>query len=414
MKKVVKLLVVALLALSIFCVSAMAAGTDDAQLNYVVRDDVKYIGSNPVSWCTFYTAANGSGKVIYSYTDVDLNGDSNTDVCDLVKVNKDSVDFDFDGLFAASDLDLMRDIIFNPAHSHETQLDTFQLQMKAEAEAAGAPYEKLNRQLVWHDEFDGGALNTNNWEFENTMYNANHKHINDAEHVFVANGNLTLKATVEDGVYAMPEGLATTNNMLFKYGYLEMKAMVPYQTGAWPSFWAKSTTIPALKQSTNSMEVDFMEAWSSVNSFSANLIKWRANGSEKLAVPTGGWGWPDTSYTFKNASNLKNEYHTYGFEWDPDNMTIYVDDTKVVTFAISGEKAKFKNWYGYSSFPEADMFQDYLRILINNECFAPGDEYDSYGTLTETATYSIDYVRLYQNRDDAEDFKTTDEIAAIK
>ncbi len=411
MKKVIKLLAVALLVVSIFCVSAMAAGTDDAQMTFVVRDGVKYIGSNPVSWCTFYTAADGSGKVIYSYDNVDLNGDSFIDVCDLVKLNNDQLDFDFDGLFAASDTDLMRSILFNPNNTHETKLDTFQLQMKAEAEEAGAPYEKLGRQLVWHDEFNGAALNTDNWEFENTMYNANHKHVNDAEHVFVANGNLTLKATVKDGVYSMPEGLATTNNMLFKYGYLEMKAMVPYQTGAWPSFWATSKT--PLQSSANSMEVDIMEVWSATNTFSSNLIKWRPDGS-KLAVPSGGWGWPDTTYTFKNASNLKNEYHTYGFEWDPDNMTIYVDDTKVVTFAISGDKAKFKNWYGYSSFPEADMFQDYLRILINNECFAPGDQYDSYGTLTETATYSIDYVRLYQSRDDGETFKTKAEIDAIK
>lgn len=411
MKKVVKLLAVVLLAFSIFCISAMAAGTDDSQLIYVERDGVKYFGSKPVSWCTFYTAANGSGKVIYNYDNVDLNDDSNTDVCDLVKVKKTSVDFDLDGVFAANDLGLMRLIIFTPGHTYETKFDTFHLQMKAEAEAAGAPYEKLNRQLVWHDEFNGNALNTRNWEFENTMYNANHTHTNDAQHAYVADGNLTLKATVNDGVYAMPEGLATTNNMLFKYGYLEMKAKVPYQTGAWPSFWATSKT--PLQSCTNSMEVDIMEVWSSVNSFSANLIKWRPDGTN-LAIPTGGWGWPNTSYTFNNAANLKNEYHTYGFEWDPDYMTIYVDDQKVVTFEISGEKAKFENWYGYSSFPESDMFQDYLRILINNECFAPGDQYASYGTLTETATYSIDYVRLYQNRDGGESFKTTDEIAAIK
>ena len=420
MKKFVKLLAIALLVLSVFCVSAMAVGTDDAQMTFIVRDGVNYIGSNPVPWCAYLTASDGSGKIVYSYVSGDTNLDGDTDVCDLVKINKDSLDFDFDKLFSSSDLNLMREIIFNPSHTYEIKLDTFQLQMKAEAEAAGAPFDKHGRQLVWHDEFNGNALNTRNWGFDGTtMYTADHEYVTDSDHVRVENGFLNLyvkKSTKEGKVVSMPKGLVTTNNMLFKYGYLEMRAKVPYQKGAWPSFWCTSRT--PLQEAENRMEVDIMEVMGYTNKTSANLHKWSNDGSEHLAFPSG-WGWPSTTYTFKNASNLKNEYHTYGFAWDPDYMTIYVDDQKVVTFEISGEKATFREWWqSKSKFEDSTMFQDWLRVIINNECFTEGSATKPSDGCIVTGSelpfeYSIDYVRLYQNRGNGEIFKTTDEIAAI-
>lgn len=424
MKKTIRLIAIVVLALSIFCISAMAAGADDAQLKFLTRDGVKYLGSNPEPWCTYYTASNGSGKVIYSYINGDTNEDSKTDVCDLVKTKKESLDFDFDKSFSGSDLDLMREIIFNfnPDHPYEIKLDAFQAQMKAEAEAAGAPYEKMNRQLVWHDEFDGNALNTRNWAFEKTMEYSDHEYVRDSEHVRVEDGKLKLsvrKSNETNKVVSVAEGLTTKDNMLFKYGYLEMRAKVPYQEGAWPSFWCTSRT--PLQQFTHRMEVDILEVWSSTNSFSANLIKWPGDAyvdtRDPLSIPTG-YGWPTLTYVFDNASNLKNEYHTYGFEWDPNYMNIYVDNhtEPFVTFEITGTKAEFKKYsFLNSSFPEYDMFQDWLRININNECFT---EKVGHGNNVDTSKlpfeYYIDYVRLYQNRDGGEIFKTTDEITAEK
>ncbi len=401
MKKVIKLLAVAVLTLSIFCVSAMAAGTDDAQITFVVRDGVKYIGSNPVSWCTFYTAADGSEKVIYSYDNVDLNEDGNTDVCDLVKLNKDKFDFDFDGLFAASDTDLLRAILFTPTHS---------LEIKTLVVAT----EKRGRTLVWHDEFNGDYLDTNNWGFNETMWSENHEHVNDSKHVRVEDGTLHLqvhKSNESGKTYSMASGITTTNTMLFKYGYLEMRAKVPYRKGAWPSFWCTSNT--PLQEAKDRMEVDIFEVWASTDRFSANLHKWATDGSKHAAIPSGG-AWPNLTYTFKNPANLNNEYHTYGFEWDTNTMCFYVDDRKFATINITGEK----NNFGVNDIPEMDMFQDWLRVIINNECFAPGDAQQPEGGVLSSSDvmpidYYIDYVRLYQNADQGEVFKTKNEIAAI-
>ena len=314
--------------------------------------------------------------------------------------------------------------VFNPiddgSDSPSTQDDSpprppsFTEQMKFEALSWGAPYEKFGRQLVWHDEFGGSSLDSNKWGFNETMWNSNHEHVNDSKHVRVEDGNLHLqiwKSSKDGKTYSMPSGIATTNTMLFRYGYLEMRAKVPYRKGAWPSFWCTSNT--PLQTAKNRMEVDIMEGWSSTDGFSANLHKWATNGSSHAAIPSGGV-WPNLNYTFKNPANLNKEYHTYGFEWDTKKMSFYVDDVKFATIDIASEK----NNFGVEDIPEMDMFHDWLRIIINNECFAPGDKHASANTVLSDSDplpidYYIDYVRLYQSEKNGEIFKTKDEIAAV-
>lgn len=41
---------------------------------------------------------------------------------------------------------------------------------------------------------------------------------------------------------ALSHGFCTIDTMNFKYGYLEIRACVPFRHGAWPSFWMKSNT----------------------------------------------------------------------------------------------------------------------------------------------------------------------------
>ncbi len=293
---------------------------------------------------------------------------------------------------------------------------TVDQQMKNEAAACGAPYEKLGRALVWHDEFDGTTLDKNKWEFSETMWNAKHEHVNDSRHVRVDGGKLHMqihKSSKSGKTYSMASGVATTNTMLFKYGYLEMRAKVPFRKGAWPSFWCTSKT--PLQEAKDRMEVDIFEVWSSTDRLSANLHKWSTDGTKHVAIPSGG-NWPNLTYIFKNPANLNNEYHTYGFEWDKKTMSFYVDDFRFATINIASESANFGAGKGY--LPEMDMFQDWLRVIINNECFGQGDPYaTSTNVLTDSDTmpidYYIDYVRLYQNTNQGETFKTTAEIAAI-
>ena len=112
MKKAVFLLTVIMLMLSVFCVNAMAAGTDDGQLYALEKDGVTFLGEAKATWCTCYTAADGIAPSFYRYINVDLNQDTNQDVCDLVYLDLNQVDIEFNGSFTEYDGERMRAILF--------------------------------------------------------------------------------------------------------------------------------------------------------------------------------------------------------------------------------------------------------------------------------------------------------------
>lgn len=281
--------------------------------------------------------------------------------------------------------------------------------LKKEAENCGAPYEKMGRQLVWHDEFDKGTIDYDKWCFKRTMGASDREYDNSEKYCRVEDGKAHLqvwRSEKEDANFALSEGFCTMDTMNFKYGYLEMRACVPFRHGAWPSFWMKSNT-PFAKCAWM-CETDIFEVFSSDRNAVCNLHKW---GYGKHCMLPGGEGSISRAYTFKKYENLNNEYHVYGFEWDEKEMNFYVDGEKYSTFPIDPVKGNF--------YPEVidgtTGFHDFQYIIYNNEIFSEGSGWKPEGTaLTDEdempIDYFIDYVRLYQK--EGEEIKLKDEIAA--
>lgn len=105
MKKLFAVLL-ALLILSVTAVSALAAGTDDGSISVVDKGGQKFFGNEIASGLIKYEAANGSGEIFY-----DINGDKDMNVCDLVALTKNSVDFDLSGTFDSADSAALRLIL---------------------------------------------------------------------------------------------------------------------------------------------------------------------------------------------------------------------------------------------------------------------------------------------------------------
>ncbi len=105
MKKVTVLLLTLVLSLS-FTVSALALGTDDGSISVADRGGQKFFGTKITSGLTEYEAANGSGETFY-----DINGDRDMNICDLVALNSNSVDFDLSGTFDSADAAALRLIL---------------------------------------------------------------------------------------------------------------------------------------------------------------------------------------------------------------------------------------------------------------------------------------------------------------
>ena len=85
MKKVM-IIVFSLMLVTLFSLTAFAAGVDDGTVFVTEKQGKKYFGSSVSKWCTHYVAADGSANEFYRFDNIDLNEDGNMDICDLVKL----------------------------------------------------------------------------------------------------------------------------------------------------------------------------------------------------------------------------------------------------------------------------------------------------------------------------------------
>ena len=141
-------------------------------------------------------------------------------------------------------------------------------------------------------------------------------------------------------------------------------------------------------------EVDIFEVFSSTNMVVYNLHKW-AQGGQRTMLPHGE-GHPSRSFTFPDAARLNEEFHVYGFEWTPMEMSFWVDGKKYGSCPVDEARD-----FSPSRFPGMDCFHDFLSVIFNNEIFTPGHGWcpDGY-RITEAdklpIEYWIDWVRLWQ------------------
>ncbi len=271
-----------------------------------------------------------------------------------------------------------------------------------DAEKYGIEYYKKGRVLVWHDEFDKETIDPDKWCFRRTMGGIDREYDNSEKHIRIDNNNVLMQVHRSDkeGLnYSLSQGFTTWGTMNYKYGYLEMRAKIPFRHGAWPSFWEQSCTV---FQTTPWMsEIDIFEVFSSQNTLCSALHKWGYK--THCSVACG-------SYTFENFQNLNNEYHIYGLEWDPNELNFYVDGTKYGTVAIDPVNGNF----GHEKIDGTSGFHDFHYVIMNNEIFSPASKFQPDGAvLTDEdempIEYRIDWVRLYQNPE-KEELKLKPEI----
>jgi len=267
--------------------------------------------------------------------------------------------------------------------------------------------------LVWSDEFDArDTVNVNQWSFQEYMNGYDDLQIATTSDVAKVttddegNGVLRLTSyyagTDENGVkqYKTTKSVTTGTDMTYVYGYLEMRAKVPTGQGVWPSFWTKNydyrrhgeTYADELgynREAEYRAEVDVFEVFGN-SQVKPNIHKWS----------TGDDGAHHDYSLLHNYSGYtigENEWHTYGFLWTENEMTVSVDGEEVYTYNLN------------ANFGEGDMsaFHEPLCIILNNHLYTAGAPDRVVPTVngvrqevTEdfvSADYDIDYIRLYQN-----------------
>ena len=263
---------------------------------------------------------------------------------------------------------------------------------------------KTGRNLVWHDEFLEDCLDKTKWSFERLMFNPGLYYDNSGKNIRIENGMLHMEVTKNEGKISTANSLTTKNTMLFRYGYVEMRAKIPFCRGAWPSFWMKGDTrFSRSVENRNNWfsEIDIFENFSKIDTVSPNIHRWgKINGEESHEMLPPEVKGKAKNFKFESHQIAANEFHTYGMLWQKDKISFFVDDNMYFSADID-ENCYLCN----DSRNDTWGFHDPHYLIINNEVFTRDlSWYPENSDITAEddfdINYYVDYVRLYQSGDD--------------
>ncbi len=234
--------------------------------------------------------------------------------------------------------------------------------------------------LVWEDEFDGNSLNSSNWSYEigrgQNGWGNNELQYYRRENTSLQDGNLIITAKREnfEGAEYTSSRLVTLNKQDFRYGRIDIRAVMPRGQGLWPALWMLGSNFPEVGWP-RCGEIDIME-----------MIG--GSGREKTVHGTVHWDNEGSRAQFGGEKSLTNgtlsdQFHVFSIEWNAteirwliDNEQYHVIDTTpagldefrrkfffIFNVAVGGDWPGSPD--GSTSFPQ-HMIVDYVRVFQSN------------------------------------------------
>lgn len=316
----------------------------------------------------------------------------------------------------------------------------------------GAPIEKgkkwnTNGMMIYYPDFSTPA------DVEDRK---KYNYIKDGELVMKAGcfdwskyekGSKTYTNTIVDEKLRFATGgvLTTCQTMVFRKGYAEIRAKLPFNNGAWPAWWTRSTGSPLIKypefggtddkDPVYTLEIDIFETWSFMGTkIYPNLHKWYRNRFTSDGIPDyrgGGYvhdydgcdvtekivGEKNYEYDYKGRTfqfscnkgsfllpeakcyDLPNpeEYHTYGFLWTDEKMVFSVDGNDYYTIDLTQESDGYHDGkYGYNQYNYFLFDCDFMTDMA--PLGGPPEQRYSGSGDTSDIEFKIQYIRLYQEQ----------------
>lgn len=233
--------------------------------------------------------------------------------------------------------------------------------------------------LVWHDEFDAEEIDRQNWTFDiggGGWGNGEMQYYTDrSENARLENGLLVIEAVQEkySGSYYTSARLKSQGLQEFQYGRLEARLKVPEGKGFWPAFWMLGSNFLQVGWP-ECGEIDIMEYVGK----EPDLIMGTLHGPGYSGA-LGFSGWNRQTY------NIADDFHTFGIEWDEDQITWFYDGEAYLT--MKREDVGTRPW----------VFDQPFFFILN---LAVGG---TLGGMVSPDTvfpsqYLVDYVRVYEKQ----------------
>jgi hypothetical protein len=272
-------------------------------------------------------------------------------------------------------------IAYNSENKSITGYETVEIEvpLAIPTEGYSTPLVYDGMVLAWNDEFEGTTLNTQDWTYEigtgSNGWGNNELEYYKQENTSLQDGYLIITARKEfEGASSYTSSrLITRGSQAFKYGRVDIRAVLPEGQGIWPALWMLGTNIgdvgwPACG------EIDIME-----------MIG--GSGREKTVHGTVHW---DNSGSYASyggdysleAGTFADKFHVFSIVWTETTITWYMDDIQyhvidITPAGLSEFQEEFffifnvavgGNWPGSPSastfFPQS-MIVDYIRVFQN-------------------------------------------------
>jgi len=181
--------------------------------------------------------------------------------------------------------------------------------------------------LIWSDEFNDAAINTNNWNFDiggsGWGNNELEYYTNSPNNAFLSNGKLVIKARQENigsNNYTSAR-INSAGKQSFKYGRIDIRAKIPVSHGMWPALWMLGSNISTSPWPACG-ETDIMELIGSSPNRVVGSIHWaQANGTS---------GTVNNAY-FLSAGDFSQQFHVFSLIWRMNYVQIIVDGIPYMT-----------------------------------------------------------------------------------
>lgn len=229
-----------------------------------------------------------------------------------------------------------------------------------------------NWRLTFEDQFDGGSLDTSKWSIGygwGRTSNGRREYVRDRDvRVDDSANNLVLNIDHDGGDGWYSGAVNTKGKHYQQHGYWEAALKPPKAvSGLLPAFWAKPNNEDWPP------EIDFVE-WMGSRTTTTHHVHYRDSS-----------GKDDWEHYHNAGTDLSDDFHIYGCEWNPDEVIWYLDGEEVArTSAGSGSHSRHLN-YG-------QPFYTMLSCHIWDQSWLGGSpEKNSY-----PQEYRADWVRIWE------------------
>lgn len=236
--------------------------------------------------------------------------------------------------------------------------------------ASEGEYAQAASTLVWGEEFNGPAIDTSSWGFEQGYKRNNEAqyYTGRPENARIENGNLVIEARRENynGYAYTSASLTTSGKRQFQYGRFEMRAKIPTAWGTWPAWWGLGGNYGTVGWP-RAGEIDMMEYY-------RNTLLYNVMDSK------GQW----FSTTEPVPAGFGDDYHVWAMDWSASQISLYRDGVLKRSYNVENATVN-----GYNPFRQPSFMIANLAI--------GGSQGGNPSGAAFPQRYSIDYIRVYQD-----------------